>query len=513
MKLWRMCVALSVILCMMLSGAVALAADIRVADQTVTVSDGEQEITVDDSESAQTVDSGSGLTILAIGNSFTKDSMNYVYRIAESAGLDVTVGILWKGSQALHNQLDFISDDEPVYTYELYSDETGAEGQIIENAVAEQVFRDKHWDRVFLQQTSYGSAAPASFYDENGNSYINQMTSVIRQKSGRSDLRFGWLMGWAYAGNYQSYRFKMFDKNQKLMYSEIISTLKNTVLASGEISQVLPVGTAIQNLRESYIGDHVNRDGRHLSYDMGRYEAAMTVVAALGGDISRVTYIPDGENEFSEKHLPMLRQAALDAVRTPYSITASSYKTSPSVPKVSLNGVSNETDGIHLTWSGGEGDSELIYQIERKNPSGKWRTIAELSGASEYTDSVAEQGTEYSYRVTAKYDRYLKSVSSADTVMRLKTPEIKKLSSKTKKTMDIRISMRTGTKKYQIRYIKKSKTDSGSEWSSRESKSNTVTLKKLKSGETYLVQARCKASDDGEVWYSAWSDVGECRVK
>lgn len=41
---------------------------------------------------------------------------------------------------------------------------------------------------------------------------------------------------------------------------------------------IIPTGTAIQNARTSFVGDHMNRDGYHLDLKIGRYTAALYMV-------------------------------------------------------------------------------------------------------------------------------------------------------------------------------------------------------------------------------------------
>ena len=49
------------------------------------------------------------------------------------------------------------------------------------------------------------------------------------------------------------------------------------------MDQVIPAGTAIQNGRNTLIGDNFTRDGYHLDLGIGRYTAASTWFEALTG--------------------------------------------------------------------------------------------------------------------------------------------------------------------------------------------------------------------------------------
>ncbi len=47
------------------------------------------------------------------------------------------------------------------------------------------------------------------------------------------------------------------------MYHAIVDAVKKAGKAY-KIKMIIPTGTAIQNARTSFIGDHMNRDGHHL---------------------------------------------------------------------------------------------------------------------------------------------------------------------------------------------------------------------------------------------------------
>jgi len=48
------------------------------------------------------------------------------------------------------------------------------------------------------------------------------------------------------------------------MYKAIISATKTKILTNSNFTKVIPNGTAIQNMRTSFVGDTLTRDGYHL---------------------------------------------------------------------------------------------------------------------------------------------------------------------------------------------------------------------------------------------------------
>ena len=68
---------------------------------------------------------------------------------------------------------------------------------------------------------------------------------------------------WAYASTSKHSGFKNYNCNQLTMYQAIADAVKKAAKVN-KIKIVIPSGTAIQNARTSFIGDHLNRDGNSL---------------------------------------------------------------------------------------------------------------------------------------------------------------------------------------------------------------------------------------------------------
>ena len=87
----------------------------------------------------------------------------------------------------------------------------------------------------------------------------------------------------------------------------------------------MPVGTTIQNLRTSYLGDTLNRDGLHLSHGIGRYAAALTWYSVItGNSIDDITFVPSDYPEIAENMLA-IKDAVNKALANPYEVTQSAY--------------------------------------------------------------------------------------------------------------------------------------------------------------------------------------------
>jgi hypothetical protein len=110
---------------------------------------------------------------------------------------------------------------------------------------------------------------------------------------------------------------------QMEMYEKIVSVVNTKILTNPDIDGVIPVGTTVQNLRASKLGDTLNRDSLHLSGGIGRYTAAMTWLAALtGADVDKILWTPSKYSEVAAD-LPLVKEAVKNAIKTPYSVTQS----------------------------------------------------------------------------------------------------------------------------------------------------------------------------------------------
>lgn len=86
-----------------------------------------------------------------------------------------------------------------------------------------------------------------------------------------------------------------------------------------KIKIVIPSGTAIQNARTSFFGDHLNRDGYHLDVKVGRYTAACTWFERIfKHNVVGNPYAPEG---LDEARKAVAQKAAHAAVKHSYKVT------------------------------------------------------------------------------------------------------------------------------------------------------------------------------------------------
>ena len=260
------------------------------------------------------------LKILAVGNSFSIDCMQYVYKIAKANGVEnVKLGNLYIAGCALDTHLKNAQEDEPVYKY--YSNDSDEWNAAPCYAISTAV-QSEDWDFIIFQQASPVSGY-ANTYDD-----LAALVNIVEPLCTNKNVKFAWHMTWAYQADSTNSSFNNYSKDQTVMYNAITSAVKQKIATNAKIASIIPNGTVIQNARTSYVGDTLTRDGYHLSKDQGRKLAGLGVVNALIGinwetaDLSSV--ITD------EVFLQVAIESVQNAAKNPYSVTPSAITVKPS---------------------------------------------------------------------------------------------------------------------------------------------------------------------------------------
>lgn len=269
------------------------------------------------------LDPAGTLKILAIGNSFSQDAMEHLYHIAADAGVDVVLGYLYIGGSNLAQHWRNAQYDLPNYQY--YKNTDGS-WRVQGGRTLLYGLQDEDWDLITLQQVS-GLSGIASSYTENG--VLDHLIDYVNTHKTNPAAKLGWHMTWAYQSDSTHADFARYGRNQLTMFSGIVHAVREVIVPRDEFAVVIPAGTAIQNVRTSFIGDALTRDGYHLSYGLGRYVAGLTWLHALTGlPLDSLEWVPD-EAEIPDHYLPAVKEAVEAAVAQPFVITVSSYVEPP----------------------------------------------------------------------------------------------------------------------------------------------------------------------------------------
>ena len=121
----------------------------------------------------------------------------------------------------------------------------------------------------------------------------------------------------------------------------ITQTVQNKIVPDSTFRWIMPVGTAIQNIKSSYLGDlDIYRDYTHLN-DYARLVAGYVWFCRLEGiptETFKLNYIPDaltktytqsGDIQLNESMMQVLEESVRNACATPFQVTQSQYTEAP----------------------------------------------------------------------------------------------------------------------------------------------------------------------------------------
>ena len=146
---------------------------------------------------------------------------------------------------------------------------------------------------------------------------------LVRQLRRRAqDARLLLHQDWAYAVDYFKEpciepSFAAYGYDQRRMYDALMQRSRETAEAWG--LALLPVGTAVQNVRATFDRDNLTCDGVRLNHSIGCYLAACTWYESLTG--RDVTHNPYAADRLGAERAALARGAAHAAVQHPFEVT------------------------------------------------------------------------------------------------------------------------------------------------------------------------------------------------
>ena len=217
------------------------------------------------------------LKILAIGNSFSVDAMEHLYKVALAYGYkkeDIILGDLYIGGCSLAKHHENMQGNLPRYDY--YKN-TNNEWVITPETTLLTGLLDEEWDYITMQQVSQNSGQPDTFAP-----YLAELIGFVNASKRNPKAKLMWHSTWAYAKDSTHGGFANYGNNQQAMYSAILKAAEHIKENYPQFTDVIPSSVAITNARES-LGDNLNRDGFHLDLTYGRLTAALTWFTKITG--------------------------------------------------------------------------------------------------------------------------------------------------------------------------------------------------------------------------------------
>ena len=272
------------------------------------------------------------LKVLAIGNSFSQDATHLLAEIAKQEGTEIVLGNLVRGACSLATHASNTVSNAAAYSF---FKSNGGEWNVQKESTMLDGITSEDWDVITLQQVSDASGKVGTY-----NHDIQTVVNYVNSNKTNPDAIMLWHMTWAYPQPAGSQPYKYY-KDQTTMYTSIVGAVQEKILTDKAFSGVLPSGTAIQNVRTSYLGDTLNRDSMHLN-DLGRVIAAYTWYCVLTGktlDTIALDAVPEaltesyegtGDMVLTEGQKLVIAEAVKNALANPFAVTQSQYTAEPS---------------------------------------------------------------------------------------------------------------------------------------------------------------------------------------
>ena len=211
-------------------------------------------------------------SVLAIGNSFSRDATAYLHDVCESMGIPVFAVNLYIGGCSLERHWSNIERDERAYQYQ-------ENGIVTDRYVSiSEALHSRSWDFIVTQQASHDSGWPDTYEP-----FAGLLFGYLKKEA--PDARICLQQTWAYEADSVHSGFIRYNRDQREMYER--SRAAYRAIADKYGIPLIPCGDVIQKIRKhpefdpAKGGKSICRDGFHMHYLYGRYALACTWAKAL----------------------------------------------------------------------------------------------------------------------------------------------------------------------------------------------------------------------------------------
>ncbi|HEX3023189.1 MAG TPA: DUF4886 domain-containing protein [Lachnospiraceae bacterium] len=224
--------------------------------------------------------------ILAVGNSFTQDSLYYLHELAKAGGIELKAINLYIGGCSLERHWNNVVTMAKDYMYE-------ENGQSTERYVSiNEMMHEEEWDYIITQQASHDSGLEETYFP-----YLELLLEYFNAKVPQAEALLQ--KTWAYELDSNHGEFPRYNCSQQQMYEQLSHCYESAAERMGV--RLIPSGDIIQAVRKLEpfryeLGEKsLCRDGFHMDMVYGRYLLSAVIYAFLfKKDILENDFIPEG---------------------------------------------------------------------------------------------------------------------------------------------------------------------------------------------------------------------------
>ena len=259
------------------------------------------------------------LNVLMIGNSFADDTVFYASRVANAYGLNLNLYDAYIASCTIDMHYTNITEDNASYSMRNI---VAGNWNYANDMTLTQIINSRTWDIITFQQASAVVGREASY------EHLEDLVDAVRTLTG-SGPKFYWYQTWAYDNHFydSTDTFAYFGNDQLTMFDAINDCYESEVASLCVFDKMIPAGTAVQNLRTSYMDNTFTRDGKHMSSMHGRYLLGLNFLSNIYDidlDMSPCSYLP---TEIDASFKNVAYESIKNAYKTPLDYTNSLYTT------------------------------------------------------------------------------------------------------------------------------------------------------------------------------------------
>ena len=275
------------------------------------------------------------LSILFIGNSFTKDAVEHLPGLLKAAGLDkVQLTHMYYGGRLVSEYYAGWSTSSDYKCYECgpgattWTETTGK--------TLKQVAESRSWDIITIQEHT-GNAA-AWTWNSTAQANLQGMINSAKATQTGAMPKFYYIMSQAYfnMGKIGSGSQSSITWTDQAGMWDVIAAFGKNVMDNVSFDGIISTGVMLQNLRTSPLDNEMNltRDGYHMDNGISRYGAACAVFetlitpkfnVTLDGNSYRYAVENTSTSAYStpvtDANAPVALQAARYAIANPYVVT------------------------------------------------------------------------------------------------------------------------------------------------------------------------------------------------
>ena len=295
---------------------------VAVGTATITITDrqsGESatiEVIVNMVSDDEAVNLDHDLRVFIMGNSYTLDVTAYLEDLIRAANINLDQLGIYAGIFNGGQLADWVSRYNSDVTLQKMA------GNIIMNETGSvKELLNQEWDLIVLLQASNVSYDWSTFEKS-----LPELLSIIHENCINKDVKIAYQIPWGHTE----------DTAPQELAGNIECTQK--LMEEFEITDIIPIGTAVQNARNTSLNTplYLTRDNWHLCMGVGRYLAACTFFESVITPISHISvlgntaihqltddekYKYNGSVAVDETNRLLCQLCALNAVKFPFVVT------------------------------------------------------------------------------------------------------------------------------------------------------------------------------------------------